>query len=529
MRKDVFVVRLAALVAVLVTFAAVLATAPSARAEGPVVRGVSVSPGKILADGGQADVRVSVSGVPSGGSQVTLSTTLGAFGAASGPKRVVLPLALDALDGAGAAAASAALFGDGRRGTAAVTARIGDSVRTATVVMAGAPQSVEFPSPAAAAVLSAETAVRVVVELRDGSGVTVPETSVVLTASSGVWLSGTASSATRTLVTDVDGRVRASLRGDPGAVTVTASSGEVSGAVTFTLHGPTVSLQLVALRDFVAADSDAQAVAPGTLVAILLDDGGRPVVNRLVQFETDRAGVRVDHTEAGESALTDSSGRAPGHVSATGAAPGPVRVTASADGLSAFVTIRVVGLPAQMAVGVTHLADGSFRLVALVRDAAGQQVLDGPGVTWGVSGLPEGVDATFDPQRSTVRNGIGQTVLRVLGDGVELSIRATLQSGSALLVRTVSLASATEEPGGGTPLQSGLTIVVWTGSAGPVAEIIEPVLPVLVAAWRLDAVTGWQAFFPSADIGQNFSVESGDLLYLVLSEAVSLAGVDRVR
>ena len=510
----------------MVAFTAILAHVPSALADGTVVRGVSVSPAKILADGGQTEVQVSVSGVAGGESQVTLSTTLGAFGAASGPMQVVLPLEVDA---DGDAAASVTLFGDGSGGTAAVTAWIGNSVRTATVVMAGAPQRVEFLSPAADAVISAEASVRVAVELRDGGGVTVPDISVVLHASGGVWLSDTSSSATQTLVTDANGRVRASLRGDPGTVTVTASSGEALGTLTLTLHGPTVSVQLVALRDFVASDGAGQAVAPGTLVAILLDGGGRPVVSRSVQFGTDRASVRVDHTEAGESTLTDSSGRASGHVSAGGAEPGLVTVTASADGINATVTLRVVGPPAQLAVGVTHLADGSFRLVVLVSDVAGQLVLDGPVVTWAVSGLPEGVEAIFDPPRSSLRNGLGLTLLRVPGDAAELHIRATLQSGATLLVRTVSLAGARPGPEGGTPLQSGLNIVVWTGSAGLVGTILEPVLPVLVSAWRLDAVTGWQAFFPSAAIGQNFNVESGGLLYLVLSEAASLLGVDRVR
>ena len=155
---------------------------PLQTADTVVIRSVQLSPSKILASGGQSTVTVTVSGPIEREASITLSTTLGAFGSPSGPSRIVFAVAPTP---AAEAVAAAVLFGDGRRGIAVVTARVGESVRSAAVILAGTPTVITFESPGSGAVLAAASAPLVRVQLRDAGGVTVPDVAVSLSTTAG--------------------------------------------------------------------------------------------------------------------------------------------------------------------------------------------------------------------------------------------------------------------------------------------------------------------------------------------------------
>ena len=507
------------------------ATAP-AHADGPVVRDLVASPNKILANGGRATVTVSVSGAPAGGVEVALSTTLGAFGAAGGPSRIILQTGPGAGGGSAATTAATAtattdLFGDGRRGTAVITARAGESVRSSSVVMAGQPASIAFESPTAGAVLSAAIAQPVAVQVRDEGGVTVPGVDVVLSTNGGLLSAPDQRGDSMALISDDAGRVSAKLRAQAGSITVRAEAGEVSTRVSVTLHGPAVSVQLVALRSRINLGDDPFPAPDGTIVAILTDDGGRPVPVVLVTFETDQAGVVVDHSGSGESPLTDSGGRARGHISAADAvATGVVTATARASGLEASVEVQIVGPPEQIALSVTGGEGGVYQLEATVRDAGGVSVPNGFHVLWEALAVEPPLEASFDPAESTVRDGTAETALSLSGgDASDVRVRATVLESDPPLSGALALATPASE---GVPLNVGLNTVTWRGLDRAVADAVAPILPLVSAVWRFDDAAGWQGYFPSTSLGRNFSVVAGDRLYVFLTGAATLPDVDLV-
>ena len=482
-------------------------------ADAVVIRSVQLSPSKILANGGQSTVTVTVSGPIEREASITLSTTLGAFGSPSGPSRIVLAVAPTP---ASEAVATAVLFGDGRRGIAAVTARVGESVRSAAVILAGATTVIAFESPGAGAVLAAASAPLVRVQLRDAGGVTVPDVAVRLSTTAGTLRSdGAGEGRQLDLRTDNNGRVAATVVAPPGAVTLRASAGEVSAERSFTLHGPAASLQLLALRARVNLGDDPFPAPDGTLVAIALDDGGRPVPGMRIRFTSDSAGVSVVQSGAGESDVTDSGGRASGHVSAAGAAaPGSVVIGASVDGLEASVALWVVGPPAEIALRAVPVEAGLYRLHATVADATGTGVPTGYHLAFTAEG-----GAGVDPDEALVREGEAAVDLHVTGPVSEVIVGAVLIDAPAPLSVRASLA---EVLSGGVVLEPGLNAVTWSGPVLSIAVLVEPIADVVLSVWRFDEALGWQGYFPTIGLGVEFSLSPGERFYLFVQAAAVL-------
>lgn len=491
-------------------------------AEG-VVREVTVSAEKILADGGETTVTVDVGGTIDEASEVVLSTTLGAFGATGGPSRIVLPL--DASDEA-ISPVSAELFGDGRRGTAVVTARVGESVRTASVVMVGSVAVVEFESPADGAVLDASMSHRIEVRVRDAGGVTVPGVEVTLVTDSGTLTEDDAVSASLRLSSDEDGGATARLEAEPGNVRLMATAGDVSASLDLVLHGPLVSLELVALRSSLHVGDEPVPPSEGTLVAILLDAGGRPVPLTVVSFETDRDDVVVLHTGSDESIVTDAGGRTRGHLSAASATePGVAVVTARADGVEGRVEVTLVGPPAQLVINVSSVGPGVYQLNAIVRDELGTALPDGYRLLWEVTGVgPEGA-ILLEPRLASVMNGGVEALLTLSGDvGEEIGISATVLGVEPPLENSVTITEpATVE---GPLLSTGLNVVTWATDDTTASEVAASLAAFVVAIWRLDSDGAWQGFFPDTTLGVNFPVVDGELLYIFLNGASALAGAE---
>ena len=262
----------------------------------------------------------------------------------------------------------------------------------------------------------------------------------------------------------------------------------------------------------------------------LLDDGGRAVPGERVAFATDVAGARVLVGGVGESTVTDSGGRARGHLSVADVeTTGVVTVTASMGDLSAQVAVRVVGPPSQISVGVSGRGDGVYGLTATVRDAAGFEAPTGFTVDWTLLELAEGTEATWIASESTVRDGVAETVVTLSGEDVRSGrVRATLgetlagvegllQSPDTLLIRPLPP---------GTPLAAGLNVVRWVGPASSIANLSAPIVGVVVVVWRFDLGEGWQAYSPLVPIGEDFLVASGDVLYFFLAGPTGLPDVE---
>ena len=515
---------LLALLATLLALTGSWLGAEPARADDGLVSSITAAPARILADGGQSSISVRVVTVgDTAAAEVTLTTTLGAFGSAGGPNRVVLALEPGA---DGIANANARLFGDGRRGTTAVVARVGESIRSITVVLVGAPAQVEFESPETNAVRSAEVTPRIVLRVRDADGSTVPTASLQLSTDAGTLKLGDQIAPALSLTTDVHGRAAAFLRAEPGTVELMARAGDATARLTLTVHGPTVSLELVALRTTINLGDDPFPAPPGTLVAILIDDGGRPVTGRRVIFSVEPEGTLVQHGAGGESPVTDSGGRARGHLSAAAATqPALIMVTAVADGYADSVQVRIVGPPTQVRLEVSPSGSGVYQLEATLRDADGFLAPTGFEVVWEALDVDETATAIFAPAESTTRNGVATTVLTLTGqDAGAVQVRGTVVASDPPLNDTVALPVATEGATG-TPLVAGLNVVLWAGGATSIDTVIRPIAPLVAAAWHLDPVAGWQGYFPTADPGGGFPVERGDRLHLFLSAAATLVSV----
>ena len=374
-----------------------------------VVRSVRASDNKILAQGGQTTLTVTIGGLTAGETGVTLTATLGSFGSASGPARIVLTLQASA---EGDATASAELFGDGRSGTSVVTARIGESTRSTAVLMAGAPASIEFEAPAPNAVHDAALPVPITLQLRDADGITVPDTLLGLSTDDGLVSSASAAPSTAIeIMTDRNGRASASLRADPGLVRLRADAGDASASLQLMLHAPPVSLDLIVIREIL----NPGIAPPGTLVAILLDDGGRPVPGVVVRFATDREDASISHNGEGESGVTDDSGRATGHVVSDAAAePGEILISVSSGSLSDSATLVLVGPPNQLVLTVSTRGVSTYTLSAQVLDLRGIPIPEGFDVHWSVTGLESDLaSVVFEPPASAVVTGLAVTVVNL--------------------------------------------------------------------------------------------------------------------
>ena len=487
------------------------------------VRAITASPTKILADGGESTVQVTVGGDVTPETRLTLTTTLGAFGTSNGPSRI--SVALQQTDGS-EAVATATLVGDGRQGTAAVTARVGESVRSTVVTLVGNPAAISFHAPRDGAVLSAAVPSRVIVEVRDSEREAVPGVAVTLSTSAGLLRSAApdASDAAEMvgaeirLDADAGGQVSAFLEAEPGAVTIRATAGEVSAAIDITLHGPPTNLELLLLRSSISLGDDPIAAGESTLVAILLDDGGRPVPRVRVDFSTDVPGVAVVHSGAGESPTTDSGGRASGHLSAADAEQtGPVTVTVRVNGLEASAVVRVAGPAAAISLAVEPAGPGLFRLRAPVTDADGFDVPDGIRVRYSASGLPDDAETAFDPSVAEVRDGVAESTLTFLGSTAGVTVRAVVLDISGEVADSVALPESTAVEG--LVLSAGLNVVIWPGPTISVRQATESPAGAIGAVWRFDPEQGWEGYFPGPALGVNFAIRTGDRLSVFVRTA----------
>ena len=501
--------------------------------DGVVVRSVRASDAKILAESGQTTLAVIVGGLTAGETEVSLTATLGSFGGASGPARIVLTLQASARD----ATVTAELFGDGRSGTAIITARVGESTRSTAVLMAGVPVSIEFEAPETNAVHDAALPVPITLQLRDAGGITVPDTIVQLRTDDGVVSSATATpSFLIALVTDRNGRARASLRAAPGLALLRAGAGDVSASLEIMLHGPPVSLDLIAIRDILHAG----IAPPGTLVAVLLDDGGRPVPDVFVAFATDRDDASISHNGLGESGFTDDTGRATGHVVSDAAVePGEITISVAAGNLNDSVTLVLVGPPSQLVLTVTSHGAGSYTIAAQVFDLESIPIPDGFDVHWSATGLAfDLASLVFDPPVSPVGDGraltlvnLDQPTLRsvqivarvtpqgVVGEDLEMAL-------AAALVNTLPLPDAPTFDGA--LLEAGINVVRWASPGATVAEAVAPIKPLIVTVWYFDAQQGWIGYFPTVGVGGGVELSDGSRFYVFVSQPTQLRGAELI-
>ncbi len=501
-----------------------------------VVRSVRVSDSKIRAEGGQTTV--TVSGASSDDSDVTLVATLGSFGAPSGPSRIVLTLR-GSLNG-GNRTASTELYGDGRSGTAVVTARVSESTRSVAIILAGDPATIEFETPDLNDILPADVPALITIQVRDAGGVTVPRAEVKITASRGVVSSGNNIDAI--LMTDRNGRVSAALNATPGIVRLTATTGSATEELSLTLHGPPVSLQAIAIRDVLLAGE-----APsGTFVAILLDDGGRPVPRIPITFASDREEVRVVHSAEGESNVTDASGRATGHLTIPeDAAPGPVIISIATDALGAADPLRdeesvqILGPPALITLSLEPLSQGAYRITANVQDLAGFDIPEGFTVHWSAAGTEADLaSVVFDPDATPLSDGFATTIVsldqptteavRIIGQIAPVGVVDEELVDALADAPANGVALPVEPTFRGIPLPAGFNVVRWLGDPTAVSDVVAPIATWVSAVWQFRELDGWLGYFPAIGIGQNFILDSAAPIFLYLSVNAALPGIEAI-
>ena len=499
-----------------------LLLAPSlARANPLRIDQITASPGKVATDGGRTTITIRASDIAAAGETITLSTTGGAFGASGGPTRVALTVEPNI---AGEAAVSAVLVGDGIPGRVTVTATAGDGERSVSLTFVGRPSSLTFDAPAGP--LSAALSHPVTVQARDRLGVTVPGAAVTLGTSAGALSGAGQTAAFITVITDSTGRARARLTAPPGPIRLTARAGAASAERMATLYGAPASLELISLRSTINLGDQPFAAPAGTLVAVLQDAAGQPVPGLAISFSADQPGVSVALDDPSSGARTDAGGAVRGHVSAAAAEqPGLVTVSARAGPLQDSVSIRIVGPPSQIILTLTELGDGAFELRATVQDQGGFAVATGFEIDWeALNVVPDGV-VTFDPSRSLVRNGTAETTVTIqdVPPG-SVTVRAVLVESDPLL--TVAAVLPAPLPQVGTLLQAGLNVLIWVGRTGSISQVVEPIARLVIAAWRLDSGAGWQAYFPTAGLGQDYLIAQGDTVYIFVAAPARLPDVE---
>jgi hypothetical protein len=522
-RRPLQTFRLAVLaVLAMACFLLLIGPAPALQAGSLSVVQLTASPSKVAAEGGSALIVVSAADIRLGGA-ITLSTTRGAFGSVSGPTRVVLPLEPDA---DGEATASTNLVGAGLPGPARVTARSGASERSVIVTFYGEPSSVTFDAPSADGSLSARSTHSVIVQVRDRMETTVPDTAVTLSTDAGILIGAGQRAAFVTVVSDVTGRARARLDAPPGPMRITARAGSVSAERDVALYGAPAALELLSLRSSINLGDTPFPSPDGSLIAFVHDEGGRPVPGVEVTFQADTLGVDV-LPDDGLAEGTDASGRVSGRVSAAEAVEaGLVIVTAEAAGLSDQVVLRIVGSPARIFLWITDLGGDVLTVQATVQDASGFAVPTGFEMDWEAVNVGDEGTVTFDPPRSLVRSGTAETT--VVATDVEresVTIRGLLVGMDPPL--TVAAMLPAPLPKTGTALVAGLNSLIWEGDTGTIAGIVEPIARLVIAAWRLDLGAGWQGYFPTAGMGENYFIASGDVVYLFIAAPVLLPDVVR--
>ena len=514
---------LAALFALLLALVAVWLSVAAPLGANPLeIDEITVSPSQAPADGGRVTVSVRLSDIGASGETLTLTASRGAFGIAAGPTRVVLHVEPGA---DGGAVATAVLIGDGRIGSATITASSLGASRSVTVLFFGAPESLRFEEPPEGT-LPAGVDHAVTVQANDRLGGAAPEAMVTLRTTAGTLSAGEQSGSSVTVRTDSSGRARAVLNAPPGEARLTARSGEVSAARDLLLVGAPARVQLLSLRSTINLHDSPFPAPPNSLVAVVHDATGQPVPNVEVAFTVDAPGVSVVADAPDGSLRTGASGAVRAHLSSgPESSTGPVQVTARVGDLASSVQMRITGPPSSLIVHLTELPGGVFQLRATVEDAEGFAVATGFEVEWEALNVAPEAEIIFDPPRSLVSKGLAET--RVSAGETPpgaVTIRATVVGADPPL--TVAAALPAPLPTMGTPLTAGLNALVWAGATGSISGVVEPIARVVIAAWRFDAGAGWQAYFPSIGLGEDFLIARGDVLYLFLSLPVLLPEVE---
>jgi len=487
---------------------------------------LTATPSTIAADGGRTIITVRASDIGPVGEPITLTTTRGAFGAAAGPMRVVLTV-LPSTDGA-SAVARATLVGDGVPGPATVTALTGGDERSVGVTFVGRPSTVAFDAPPGG-LLQAWRTHPVTVQVRDERATVLADVAVTLGASVGTLTGAGQTGSLISVVTDSTGRARARLSAPPGPVELTARAGAAFADRVATLYGPPVTLQLISLRSTINLQDDPFAAPPGTLIAVVQDAAGYPIPGIVITFNVDPPGVDIVLDDPAAGSQTDGGGAVRGHVSAADVVePGLATVTARAGLLDASVGIRVVAPPSQIILTMMELAGSAFDLRATVQDPGGFAVATGFEIDWEALNVAPGGAVTFDPPRSRVRNGTAETRVTIqdIPPGT-VTVRALLVDSDPQL--TVAVFLPAPLPQIGTPLQPGLNVLIWVGPTGSISQVVEPIARLVIAVWRLDRGSGWQAYFPTARLGQDFLIAKNDTVYLFVTSPVLLPDVERLQ
>ena len=287
-----------------------------------------------------------------------------------------------------------------------------------------------------------------------------------------------------------------------------------------TLHGPPALLELTALARRVNLGDTPFAAPPGTLVASLFDEGGRPVPRVSVRFSADVDGVTVVQSGEGESGVTGASGRAAAHVSAQDATEtGTVTITARAGELSATAAIRIVGPAARLQLVLTPREEaGAYDVAALVTDSGGAAVPSGYKVHFSAVGATPSAMPAFDPVTAETMDGLARTVFTLDGATEGVRVRAYVADidmdvrASAPLPESGQAASIS--------LAEGSNLITWPGSSLTASAAVAAIVDQVTAIWRFDESQGWQSYSPADERGVDFTIAPGDLLAVTTSAAV---------
>ncbi len=504
---------------VVALLALLLAWSPEAAQAAPLhIDRLTASPTQAAADGGRITITVTVSDIAPAGETVALATTRGAFGAAAGPTRIVLPVTPGS---DGGAVVTAVLVGNGSVGGATITASAFDRSRRVGVRFLGAPATLRFEAPPAGD-LPADRSHGVELLVRDITGAPVPGAAITLATDRGRLRASDAAGEMITLASDARGRVRAHLEPELGAVRLTARAGAIVATRELRLLGPPATLQIVSLPETIHLRDD----PPGALAVIVRDAIGQFLPGVPVTFTVAPSGLRVVSDAPGGAFFTDADGTVRGRLAfGEGTAPGIVTVTARAAGLESSAALRIAGPPASILLSFTELGGPDFALRVRLFDAAGAPVIRAADVQWAALNVPSGVTVTFTRPQSEAQDGAAATVARVTGDPpAAVTVWAGVAGSDPVVAASATLPMPL--PTSGTPLQAGLHQLVWTGPHGSISTIVAPITPVFVSAYRYDLGAGWQSYIPDWADSQDFLVAHGNTIYVRVSQPVRFPGVE---
>ena len=525
------ITRLLALCAVLLAFGLTAAAAQGEQLS------VSVDDDSVLAAGGSVRVTIQLAAASGEQTPVTVTTDLGAFGADSGPARVLVR-PIPSSDGENLSA-SVTLVGDGRAGTAVITARAGQLVDTATVVFIGAPAQIALLRPPPDRPLDASRSHLLQLEIRDRLGRPVPGASLSITTDAASTLLRSASGergASLALSASDAGRASVTLSAEPGEIALRAVSGDAELELPLILHGAPVSLRLWALNPTLERGSE---VRSAVVVARLLDAGGRAVPGQRISFNVqDDSGIRLTADGDSGSLITDAAGGVLVRATASAAQSGEYWLQADTDaggGLSDIVELIVVGAPETLYVTAEQVDDltldgeegeqREYILRAEVVDPTGRLAASGYTVRWRV--VLEGGEAMLTPETVTVQRGVAISRLRIENPVGEPILQGWLVEAPQEVASEGVLADLAAS---GLALRRGMNVVTWVGAAKPVDAAIAPISHLAVTVWRQRPEGGgWDIYTTHrmAPRSDPFELTPGDRLHIRLDSAARLPGVTR--